>query len=68
MSSVWVMIPVVHSGQAVLHTGDFRFSEDKDMMPFLRARFIHTLVLDTTYCNPQASLNVNYGVAELVAY
>ncbi|EXB74918.1 DNA cross-link repair 1A protein [Morus notabilis] len=49
------------NGQAVLHTGDFRFSEDKDMMPFLRARFIHTLVLDTTYCNPQASLNVNYG-------
>ncbi|XP_062098103.1 uncharacterized protein LOC133803971 isoform X2 [Humulus lupulus] len=41
------------NGKAVLHTGDFRFSEDKDMMALLRTRPIHTLILDTTYCNPQ---------------
>ncbi|GMN63276.1 hypothetical protein TIFTF001_032345 [Ficus carica] len=54
------------NGQAILHTGDFRFSEDKDMMPLLRARFIHTLILDTTYCNPQASLCYDFPKQEAV--
>ncbi|PON61631.1 Receptor-like tyrosine-protein kinase [Trema orientale] len=51
------------NGKAVLHTGDFRFSEDKDMMSLLRTRPIHTLILDTTYCNSQASLHGNNGIA-----
>ncbi|KAM6541940.1 hypothetical protein CsatB_006387 [Cannabis sativa] len=41
------------NGKAVLHTGDFRFSGDKDIMSLVRTCPIHTLILDTTYCNSQ---------------
>ncbi|KAK9213092.1 hypothetical protein WN943_002479 [Citrus x changshan-huyou] len=40
------------NGKAVLHTGDFRFSEEKASMSVLQTCPIHTLILDTTYCNP----------------
>eukprot|EP00249_Psilotum_nudum_P008816 c21523_g1_i1 orf=41-2824(+) len=38
--------------QVVLHTGDFRFCEEMSNNPVLQACNVHTLVLDTTYCNP----------------
>ncbi|KAI5076808.1 hypothetical protein GOP47_0008873 [Adiantum capillus-veneris] len=41
------------NGKAVLHTGDFRFSEDMASNLMLQACNIHTVILDTTYCNPQ---------------
>ncbi|XP_015884412.3 DNA cross-link repair protein SNM1 [Ziziphus jujuba] len=41
------------NGKAVLHTGDFRFSEDAGFMSVLQSFAVHTLILDTTYCNPQ---------------
>ncbi|KAL9240679.1 hypothetical protein vseg_014870 [Gypsophila vaccaria] len=41
------------NGQPVLHTGDFRFNEGMTTIPDLQRCHIHTLILDTTYCNPQ---------------
>ncbi|CAA6664209.1 unnamed protein product [Spirodela intermedia] len=41
------------NGKPVLHTGDFRYCEDLGRCPILRSCRIHTLILDTTYCNPQ---------------
>ncbi|KAK4435776.1 DNA cross-link repair 1A protein [Sesamum alatum] len=41
------------NGKPVLHTGDFRFCEEMKDLSILQACPIHTLVLDTTYCNPQ---------------
>ncbi|KAF8657812.1 hypothetical protein HU200_059974 [Digitaria exilis] len=41
------------NGKAVLHTGDFRFSSEMVDNPVLQSSHIHTLILDTTYCNPR---------------
>ncbi|CAN6174448.1 unnamed protein product [Urochloa humidicola] len=41
------------NGKAVLHTGDFRFSSEMVSNPVLQSSHIHTLILDTTYCNPR---------------
>ncbi|GAB2250737.1 hypothetical protein Droror1_Dr00016987 [Drosera rotundifolia] len=40
------------NGKAVLHTGDFRFSEEMKNITALQTCPIHTLILDTTYCDP----------------
>ena len=42
--------------QAVLHTGDFRFSSEMVNNPVLQSSDIHTLILDTTYCNPRVCI------------
>lgn len=39
------------NGQAILHTGDFRACKAMQSYPELRKGSIHTLYLDTTYCN-----------------
>ncbi|ONM22160.1 sterile alpha motif (SAM) domain-containing protein [Zea mays] len=41
------------NGKAVLHTGDFRFSSKMANNPVLQSSCVHTLILDTTYCNPR---------------
>ncbi|XP_022139623.1 DNA cross-link repair 1A protein-like isoform X2 [Momordica charantia] len=41
------------NGKAVLHTGDFRFCEEIGSLPVFQTCRIHTLILDTTYCDPQ---------------
>ncbi|KAL0330846.1 UNVERIFIED_CONTAM: DNA cross-link repair 1A protein [Sesamum angustifolium] len=41
------------NGKPVLHTGDFRFCEEMKDLSILQSCPIHTLILDTTYCNPQ---------------
>eukprot|EP00850_Spirogloea_muscicola_P007807 SM000040S14819 [mRNA] locus=s40:491944:495266:- [translate_table: standard] len=40
-------------GKAVLHTGDFRFCPAMLEYPALKAVYVHTLILDTTFCQPQ---------------
>ncbi|CAH1426841.1 unnamed protein product [Lactuca virosa] len=40
------------NGKAILHTGDFRFCEDMTKIVSLQ-RHVQTLILDTTYCDPQ---------------
>ncbi|XP_050364634.1 DNA cross-link repair protein SNM1 [Argentina anserina] len=54
------------SSKAVLHTGDFRFSEDAASMSVVRTSSIHTLILDTTYCNPQYDFPKQEAVIQFV--
>ncbi|XP_004501410.1 uncharacterized protein [Cicer arietinum] len=54
------------NGKAVLHTGDFRYSEEMSNNPFLRICPIHTLILDTTYCNPQYDFPKQEAVIQFV--
>ncbi|KAG6770442.1 hypothetical protein POTOM_026125 [Populus tomentosa] len=54
------------NGKAVLHTGDFRFSEKMVTMPVLKMSSIHTLILDTTYCNAQYDFPKQEAVIQFV--
>ncbi|CBI20745.3 hypothetical protein VitviT2T_004525 [Vitis vinifera] len=54
------------NGKAVLHTGDFRFSEEMTSMSVLQMCPIHTLILDTTYCNPQYDFPKQEAVIQFV--
>ncbi|XP_020969333.1 DNA cross-link repair protein SNM1 isoform X2 [Arachis ipaensis] len=54
------------NGKAVLHTGDFRYSEEIANNPFLRMCRIRTLILDTTYCNPQYDFPKQEAVIQFV--
>ncbi|KAK9273026.1 hypothetical protein L1049_017833 [Liquidambar formosana] len=54
------------NGKAVLHTGDFRFSEEIASMSVLQTCPIHTLILDTTYCNPQYDFPKQEAVIQFV--
>ncbi|XP_050125322.1 DNA cross-link repair protein SNM1 isoform X2 [Malus sylvestris] len=54
------------AGKAVLHTGDFRYSDSAASMSFLQACSIHTLILDTTYCNPQYDFPKQEAVIQFV--
>ncbi|KAJ8767430.1 hypothetical protein K2173_017474 [Erythroxylum novogranatense] len=54
------------NGKAVLHTGDFRFCETKASIPALQTCPIHTLILDTTYCNPQYDFPKQEAVIQFV--
>ncbi|XP_044463163.1 DNA cross-link repair protein SNM1 isoform X1 [Mangifera indica] len=54
------------NGKAVLHTGDFRFSEQMASTLVLQSCPIHTLILDTTYCNPQYDFPKQEAVIQFV--
>ncbi|KAI3715354.1 hypothetical protein L6452_22334 [Arctium lappa] len=53
------------SGKAILHTGDFRFCEDMTKISSLQTR-VHTLILDTTYCDPQYDFPKQEAVVQYV--
>ncbi|KAI3965391.1 hypothetical protein MKX01_042872 [Papaver californicum] len=54
------------NGKAVLHTGDFRFSEEMTNISILQSCPINTLILDTTYCNPQYDFPKQEAVIQFV--
>ncbi|KAF3792314.1 DNA cross-link repair 1A protein [Nymphaea thermarum] len=54
------------NGKPVLHTGDFRYCEEMTSNPILRSCCIHTLILDTTYCNPQYDFPKQDAVIQFV--
>ncbi|XP_062159334.1 DNA cross-link repair protein SNM1 [Alnus glutinosa] len=54
------------NGKAVLHTGDFRFSQEMANISLLQSCPIHTLILDTTYCNPQYDFPKQEAVIQFV--
>ncbi|KAK6131967.1 hypothetical protein DH2020_034292 [Rehmannia glutinosa] len=54
------------NGKPVLHTGDFRFCEDLAKLSILQACPIHTLILDTTYCDPQYDFPKQEAIIQFV--
>ncbi|KMZ60475.1 DNA cross-link repair 1A protein [Zostera marina] len=50
----------------VLHTGDFRFCEAMANCHILRSCNVHTLILDTTYCNPQYDFPKQESIIQFV--
>ncbi|MQM01804.1 hypothetical protein Taro_034553 [Colocasia esculenta] len=54
------------NGKPVLHTGDFRFCEEMSRSLILRSCHVHTLILDTTYCNPQYDFPKQEAVIQFV--
>ncbi|KAK9102401.1 hypothetical protein Sjap_019655 [Stephania japonica] len=54
------------NGKTILHTGDFRFSEEMVNNSILKSSSIHTLILDTTYCNPQYDFPKQEAVIQFV--
>ncbi|KAL6533846.1 hypothetical protein OROHE_013679 [Orobanche hederae] len=54
------------NGKPVLHTGDFRFCEEMTKLSILQACSVNTLILDTTYCNPQYDFPKQEAVIQFV--
>ncbi|XP_057799391.1 uncharacterized protein LOC131015148 [Salvia miltiorrhiza] len=54
------------NGKPVLHTGDFRFCEEMKELSILQACPVHTLILDTTYCNPQYDFPKQEAIIQFV--
>ncbi|KAK3032211.1 hypothetical protein RJ639_036141, partial [Escallonia herrerae] len=54
------------SGKAVLHTGDFRLSEEMMRISILQTCPVHTLILDSTYCDPQYDFPKQDAVIQFV--
>ncbi|KAF9616057.1 hypothetical protein IFM89_028523 [Coptis chinensis] len=54
------------NGKVVLHTGDFRFSEEMAKVLTLQSCAVQTLILDTTYCNPQYDFPKQEAVIQFV--
>ncbi|KAI3957923.1 hypothetical protein MKW92_024405 [Papaver armeniacum] len=50
----------------VLHTGDFRFSEEMTNISVLQSCPISTLILDTTYCKPEYDFPKQEAVIQFV--
>ncbi|PWA72318.1 DNA repair metallo-beta-lactamase [Artemisia annua] len=53
------------NGKAILHTGDFRYCEDMKKISSLQTR-VQTLILDTTYCDPQYDFPKQEAVIQYV--
>ncbi|KAK2965563.1 hypothetical protein RJ640_018729 [Escallonia rubra] len=54
------------SGKAVLHTGDFRLSEEMMGISILQTFPFHSLILDSTYCDPQYDFPKQDAVIQFV--
>ncbi|KAI3875308.1 hypothetical protein MKX03_000735 [Papaver bracteatum] len=54
------------NGKTVLHTGDFRFCEEMMNISVLQSCPISTLILDTTYCNPEYDFPKQEAVIQFV--
>ncbi|KAH0645246.1 hypothetical protein KY284_033130 [Solanum tuberosum] len=54
------------NGKAVLHTGDFRFCEEMTRNAILQTCGVHSLILDTTYCDPQYDFPKQEAVIQFV--
>lgn len=54
------------NGQAILHTGDFRACRAMQSYPEFRECHVHTLYLDTTYCNQRYRFPLQKEVIDFV--
>ncbi|CAG4932463.1 unnamed protein product [Colias eurytheme] len=63
-----MLVFTLPSGKTLLHTGDFRASPIMESYPIFWNRDIHTIYLDTTYCNPRYDFPTQDQSLEMALY
>ncbi|KAG6448827.1 hypothetical protein O3G_MSEX005732 [Manduca sexta] len=63
-----MLIFTLPNGKTLLHTGDFRASPTMESYPIFWNKDIHTIYLDTTYCNPRYDFPTQDQSLEMALY
>ncbi|XP_030023663.2 DNA cross-link repair 1A protein [Manduca sexta] len=63
-----MLIFTLPNGKSLLHTGDFRASPTMESYPIFWNKDIHTIYLDTTYCNPRYDFPTQDQSLEMALY
>ncbi|KAJ2940253.1 hypothetical protein O0L34_g11822 [Tuta absoluta] len=63
-----MLVFTLPNGKTLLHTGDFRASPQMESCPVFWNKDIHTVYLDTTYCNPRYDFPTQEQCLEMALY
>ncbi|KAF9418837.1 hypothetical protein HW555_004504 [Spodoptera exigua] len=63
-----MLVFTLPNGKTLLHTGDFRASPIMESYPIFWNKDIHTIYLDTTYCNPRYDFPTQEQSLEMALY
>ncbi|XP_063896526.1 uncharacterized protein LOC110373659 isoform X2 [Helicoverpa armigera] len=63
-----MLVFTLPNGKTLLHTGDFRASPIMESYPVFWNKYIHTIYLDTTYCNPRYDFPTQEQSLEMALY
>ncbi|KAL0818332.1 hypothetical protein ABMA28_008812 [Loxostege sticticalis] len=63
-----MLVFTLPNGKTLLHTGDFRASPVMESYPIFWNRDVHTIYLDTTYCNPRYDFPTQDQSLEMALY
>ncbi|GBP42997.1 DNA cross-link repair 1A protein [Eumeta japonica] len=63
-----MLIFTLLNGKTILHTGDFRATPAMESYPIFWNKDIHTVYLDTTYCNPRYDFPTQDQSLEMALY
>ncbi|XP_026728232.1 uncharacterized protein LOC113494206 [Trichoplusia ni] len=63
-----MLVFTLPNGKTLLHTGDFRASPVMESYPIFWNKDIHTIYLDTTYCNPRYDFPTQEQSLEMALY
>uniref|UniRef100_A0A2A4K007 DNA repair metallo-beta-lactamase domain-containing protein n=1 Tax=Heliothis virescens TaxID=7102 RepID=A0A2A4K007_HELVI len=63
-----MLVFTLPNGKTLLHTGDFRASPVMESYPVFWNKDIHTIYLDTTYCNPRYDFPTQEQSLEMALY
>ncbi|XP_050667411.1 DNA cross-link repair 1A protein [Leptidea sinapis] len=63
-----MLVFTLPNGKSLLHTGDFRGSPIMETYPIFWNKDIHTIYLDTTYCNPRYDFITQDESLEMALY
>ncbi|CAB3245612.1 unnamed protein product [Arctia plantaginis] len=63
-----MLVFTLPNGKTLLHTGDFRASPAMESYPIFWNKDIHTIYLDTTYCNPRYDFPTQEQSLEMALY
>ncbi|KAI5634209.1 hypothetical protein NE865_13079 [Phthorimaea operculella] len=63
-----MLVFTLPNGKTLLHTGDFRASPQMESCPVFWNKDIHTIYLDSTYCNPRYDFPTQEQCLEMALY